>query len=595
MKRADQIVIKVILWVYCSIFGTLLIGQVQLQVHPVDTSKVFLSDLIIKNQYADSLTAFNASKKLIEQLQSQNYLLASIDSFWLENGVANASIFVGKQFGWIHLKTENIPESLRSKVGFRTNNFEKSPFNLLKINELKEKMLVEFENNGSPFAQIFIDKIQVENGQVSGVLKAETGPQIFFNKLDDFGEVEISKRYLEKYLGIEENQPFDRSKVLNIRNRIRELPFLKEAESAKINFLFDRAEVKLDLTPVNASRFDFVIGVLPNNQELGRLLITGHFLGEFQNQFGKGERIFAEVRQLRPQSPQLDLAYEHPYIFDLPFGLNGRFHLHKRDTTFLDVDFELGAKYLLEGGSFFKTFFNQNNSRLLSVDADKLLITRQLPSQVDVVRTSLGVEWQFQKLDYRFNPRMGWESQLVTTFGLKAIKKNSQILDLSNSDFDFETAYDSLQLNSFQGSITAEISKYFPTFSNQTLKIGVTGQYIFSNQAIFKNEQKRIGGNQLLRGFDEEAIFATNYAVTTFEYRLLTGEKSCLFSFFDLGYVENKTTQNNTTDFPLGFGAGVTFDTSVGVFGLSYALGRQLGNPVDFSAGKIHFGFLSLF
>ncbi len=595
MKRVEHFVIRIIFLVYCSFIGTMLVGQVQLRIYPVDTSQTFIANLKIKSQYPDSVEAFNASKNLIEQLQSQNFLLASLDSFWLENRMANASVFVGKQFEWIDLKTESIPEPFLSKAGFRTGNFENTSFNLLKINTLKERLLIVFENNGYPFTQIFMDKTKVENGKVSGVLKAEKGPQIFFNKLDDFGEVEISKRYLEKYLGIEENQPFNRSKVLKIKNRISALPFLKEGESAKVDFIFDRAAVNLDLKPQKASRFDFVIGVLPNNQELNRLLVTGHFLGEFQNQFGKGERIFAEVRQLRPQSPQLDLAYEHPYILDLPFGLDVGFHLHKRDTTFLDVNFNLGTKYLLEGGNFFKIFFHQNNSQLLSVDADNLLRTKQLPTQLDVVRTALGVDWQFQKLDYKFNPRKGWESQLAATFGLKAIKRNSQILDLSNSNFDFETAYDSLSLNSFQGSVSAKISKYFLTASNQTLKIGLTGQYIFSNQAIFQNEQKRIGGNQLLRGFDEEAIFATNFAVTTLEYRLLTGENSYLFSFFDLGYVENKTAQINTTDFPLGFGAGVTFDTSAGVFGLSYALGRQFGNPIDFSSGKIHFGFLSLF
>jgi hypothetical protein len=43
-------------------------------------------------------------------------------------------------------------------------------------------------------------------------------------------------------------------------------------------------------------------------------------------------------------------------------------------------------------------------------------------------------------------------------------------------------------------------------------------------------------------------------------------------------------------DFPFGFGAGIAFTTKAGLFYLSYALGKQLDNPISFKTGKIHFG-----
>ena len=43
-------------------------------------------------------------------------------------------------------------------------------------------------------------------------------------------------------------------------------------------------------------------------------------------------------------------------------------------------------------------------------------------------------------------------------------------------------------------------------------------------------------------------------------------------------------------DTPFGFGAGVHLAVKSGVFYLEYALGRQLGNPISFKTGKIHFG-----
>jgi hypothetical protein len=45
----------------------------------------------------------------------------------------------------------------------------------------------------------------------------------------------------------------------------------------------------------------------------------------------------------------------------------------------------------------------------------------------------------------------------------------------------------------------------------------------------------------------------------------------------------------------LGFGAGLTFETKAGIFGLSYAVGKQNSNPLDFRSSKIHFGYVNIF
>jgi hypothetical protein len=45
----------------------------------------------------------------------------------------------------------------------------------------------------------------------------------------------------------------------------------------------------------------------------------------------------------------------------------------------------------------------------------------------------------------------------------------------------------------------------------------------------------------------------------------------------------------------LGFGAGLNFETRAGIFAFNYALGKKNQNPIDFRAGKIHFGYISIF
>ncbi|MCB0566000.1 MAG: hypothetical protein KDD01_16640, partial [Phaeodactylibacter sp.] len=72
-------------------------------------------------------------------------------------------------------------------------------------------------------------------------------------------------------------------------------------------------------------------------------------------------------------------------------------------------------------------------------------------------------------------------------------------------------------------------------------------------------------------------------------------QNSYLYAFGDYAYVEDKTSTKNITDQPYGFGAGITFETAVGLFGVSLAYGKRLDNPIDFSAPKVHFGYVSLF
>ena len=124
--------------------------------------------------------------------------------------------------------------------------------------------------------------------------------------------------------------------------------------------------------------------------------------------------------------------------------------------------------------------------------------------------------------------------------------------------------------------------------------LGNTSGAILSPRAIFLNEQYRIGGARILRGFDEEAINASLYSIFTVEYRFIIARNSHIYLFCDYGYVESKAPISKTKDTPLGFGAGMTFDTKIGVFGIGLAYGRQFDNPVDFNR-KTSDGVIALF
>ena len=105
----------------------------------------------------------------------------------------------------------------------------------------------------------------------------------------------------------------------------------------------------------------------------------------------------------------------------------------------------------------------------------------------------------------------------------------------------------------------------------------------------------RFGGLKTLRGFDEASLLASTYGIGKIEYRFILETNSYLLLFFNQAWFENKGRETPVSDTPYGFGAGITFDTKLGIFSFTYALGSQQDSPIEFRAAKIHFGLVNYF
>jgi len=182
-------------------------------------------------------------------------------------------------------------------------------------------------------------------------------------------------------------------------------------------------------------------------------------------------------------------------------------------------------------------------------------------------------------------PKKGIAFEITGSTGNRSIKENGEINP---------ALYDSIELNTTQYHLEFSGDYYFPINQRNVIDIGNKSAYMFSPD-IFTNELFRIGGLKSLRGFDEESIYASVYSVGKIEYRFLLEQNSFLFAFFNGAWYENKSRGINLRDRPYGFGAGINFDTKLGIMSLSYALGKQFDNPVYFRNGKVHFGIVNYF
>ena len=539
---------------------------------------------------------------LLQHFRQQSYLAVSLDSLQITDSLASAFLYLGPPMRWLRLRPANDDnQGWLTTAGFREKLFTDSPLRYDILLDIERKMLEQAENNGYPFAQVWLDSIEVtENGAVSALLRIERNRFFAIKTLKINGDVKLPASFLSNYLGIKPGEPYSRAKLLRLRDQLRSILFLETTGNPSVTFAGGEATINLFLQKKRASRFDFIVGLLPRpNTDQGGLLVTGSLNAAFQNALNLGERFSVEFERLRPETQRLDVQAGVPYLLGTPFGVEGKLNIFRRDSTWVDAQSELGLQYLFPGGDFIKIFWENKSSTLQKIDTATIRRSRALPPNLDLRLNGFGLETGLNRLDYRFNPRRGWSVSLKALAGFNTVQRNSQIealRDPEDMDFRYASLYDSIAEKSTRFRLETKMELYIPFFERTTLKLGVRAGGIFSEKPVYANEQYRLGGNKLQRGFDEESLLASRFAVATAEFRLLLDLNSYLSVFTDYGYLENETDRVRLFLRPLGMGAGLNFETQAGIFGISVAVGRRdNGQPVDFRAAKFHLGYVSLF
>jgi outer membrane protein assembly factor BamA len=591
---------KSIIWVLSWLIFFQLIGQEkQLNIsllHPIELPSQLSA---LPDQIADTIALNKLLKEWISLNQQKGWLEMSLDDIQIQEDTAFISIHIGQLYQIEIKPTDDELFRILKKNRLDWIFNQKIPFNPVDVERILDRISAIFEDMGFPFAQTSLTTIHVADGIVTSKIIIDKGPAFTIKELVNAGDAKISDRFLSRYSGLRPGSTFSRKKIMtDLPLRLRDLPYTIQRRDPVVQFSGNDAVVNVFLNKRNASRFDFVLGALPGNAETGRLVFTGTMHMELQNQFGLGERALISFQRLRPETQELRAEFSYPYPLDLPFGIDVSFGLYSRDTTNRDLVFQTGLSYLLPGGNFIKGFWHRFDSDLLSVDANRILINKRLPQNLDITHNLYGLELYYDILDYRFNPKSGWRFKTTISSGFRKIHPNQSIINImdpQNPEFNYASLYDTVSLSNWQFRFQAEVSRFISLAKRSTILLSLRSGIIESPGILYRNESFRIGGNRMLRGFDEESIFSSHYHIWTTEYRLLTGANSYLFVFGDISLLKNQTAEEIFWDSPYGFGTGLTFETPLGIFGLTLAQGAQQGNPLDFRATKLHFGYISLF
>lgn len=567
-------------------------------VHPIGKDSSFATpSLGLQTGFNTEAEATTYINKIPSLLASKGYPVASVDSFWQHADTFHIALYTGQRFSWVLLSTNNIDKQALDAAGFAQKNFSSKTLNMQQLQSLQERLLRFYETKGYPFAAVFLDSIQIEEGNMKAVLKADRGVLYHIDSIRMYGKVKLDKGFLQKYLRIPNGSIYNKTTLQEVDKRLLELPFLTSVQPSDLTMLGSGAILNLYAQPKKSSQVNFLIGFLPASSENSKLQITGDVNLDLKNMFGGAEEILLRWQQLQPKSPRLNLGFTKPYIFRSPFGVNFLFDLFKKDSNFLQVNTQAGIQYNLSANQNGRLFLQWQNNTLLSgaVDTNLIRLQKELPPNIDVSALNVGINYELNATNYRFNPRKGNEIHLLTLVGVKNIRQNSDIIGIKDPNFDYTSLYDSVQSKNYQVRIKTTASHFFAISKASTIKATLNGGYYNSPQ-IFRNDLFQIGGYKLLRGFNEESIYATRYAVFSAEYRYLVGLNSYLFAFTDVGMVKNSYQTVNANNQFLGVGLGILFETKAGLLNISYALGKR--DDVKFNireASKLHFGYINYF
>jgi hypothetical protein len=558
-------------------------GQFILKVINTDSAKIF-KYIKYKATYRSKKDLENSINNVLYELRHEGYLLADIDSLRGDSLHKTYYLTVGKKFKWAHLKRGNVEPGVLSKTGYSERMYTNKPFKYKETAKLIEKLVAYYENNGYPFASLKLDSLLVTDNELSAVLHVKKNQFVKIDSILVKGDARINKTFLYRYLGIKPNMPYSEEAFRSISGKLKQLSFLTETKSQRIDITEKQNKLYLFLNKKNASQFDGIIGILPDSKT-GKTIFTGDVKIKLVNNiFRSGETFDLQWRRLQSQTQDFKGRVIYPYLLGSPVGVDYAIKIYKKDTSFIDVNNNIGLQYYFSGLNNLKVFYKQRNANILSTAG--LSGITVLPDYADITTQSYGVGLTFERLDYRFNPHKGVSVNINAQTGNKVIKKNSRIND---------AAYTNLQLRSTQYQSEGEVNVFFQIKGNNVLRVAAQYGTVFGTAPVFKNELFRIGGLRTLRGFDEESIYTSSFVIPTLEYRFLFAQNSNILIFAEGAWYENNSGNTYFSDMPYSLGAGINFDTKAGIFSLNYALGSQKGNGIDVRSGKIHFGLTALF
>lgn len=573
------------LWVAVVLLGTAsLSGQVRplvANIQYVDTQEPILPEV-----GRIHLTTFNNLQEvqksvadLVLLCQTRGYLMAGADAITVSGDTCHIRFFKGKLSDQAQVVFISADYDLLLSAGYSCPN----PLRVAEAPMCLQQAVFRLNNKGYPLAKIRLSS--TGDSSLTPILHAtvEKGVYFLWDSVDIRGEGQINNRVLQRMLRMKKGEPYSRKSFTLTGKTLATLPYLKLTGAPAI-VLTDKglARLVLPLARVRTSSFRGIAGFGPDQADPTRIRLSGDVNLKLENALRYGEEMFLNWTGLQGDQ-QLELGYSQPYLPILPFGLYFRMDFLKKGDLYYRLDQRYGLLVPAAPGWHFSLYVRQQESRVL--DRSIFAQTQVLPSYTDMTYQSFGAAITISRLDLPQNPGRGWYLKTDLSTGKKTLLASSDIPD---------ALLTGIPLQQQQAVADLRGDLYIPVTSRWVLHPALMA-YTLAGRMLLENELFLLGGTGSLRGFEERSLRASTALAVTAEIRYRFEEASHFRIFADAGWYERKLRNSYLRDFPVGFGAGIGFNTAAGILQLDYAYGIQQGNPFDLRTGRLHLGILSTF
>ena len=545
-----------------------------------DHPKFNKKSINIETVFKDSISLEKELTSLILKFHIIGFPEAEFDTIIREEKNINVIINSGVQYKWGSLNTYKNYWASLPNISYKSRDFNSKNFNYFELQNLFEEIITSLENTGYPFASIKLDNITIINNEINANLVINKRELIKIDTiiLSEFSKIRLA--FIEQYLGINIGDAYNESKINEISEQLDRLDICQPYKPSEVKIEDNKASIYLHLKEKKGNLFNGIIGFQPNSNNSKTLQLTGQINLKLTNAFQHGESIGIYWESLGNNSQKLKANFQYPYLLNSPFGIGYSIKLDKRDSSFLNINNRPSLQFALKGLNYLSVYgvFFQSNTLGSAENINPSI------GLIDMHSNSFGFGMLFNKLDYTFNPRKGYFIKANADIGYKYYDERSDVNPI---------VYDSIPTKEIKLAAKIDFNIFIPILRRQTVRVSNSFAIIQSDNTM-KNELYRIGGFKILRGFDEQSIFASSYNIFSLEYRYLLDQNAYLGAFWDFGSVINTNNSNNLNIYN-GFGISFSFASKAGIFNLAYALGKTNNESILFKNSKIHFGYSALF
>ncbi|MDC1465238.1 hypothetical protein N8387_06075 [Polaribacter sp.] len=483
------------------------------------------------------------------------YFLSRIDSVAQEGKKYIAYLNLDKKVDSVFLKHKSISNQILQKYNFK-NNYIRVPINQLE--EILNEISTSQERQGNAFSKIKLKKLRTHHKILYAEIDITSSKKRKIDKVIFKGYENFPKSFIKNYLNIDSKTTFNKKKLMEISKLSKGLDFVSETKPPETLFTKDSTFIYVYLKKIQGSSFDGLVNF--TSQENGKLQFNGYLDLKLKNVLNKGEQLNLLWNRFGNEKQELSISVKTPYIYNSKLSPEFTFSIYKQDSTFLNTHLNVNLKYQIKNNAnLFVSFDSENSENNIKTNSNNI-------STYENYFLGFGYEYKILKNDFfrndlffiKINPSFGKRKTIDNTSQqIKIATTIAYLLDLSRKNSIY--------------------------FRNKT--------GILNSTNYFDNELYRIGGNNSIRGFNEQSIFVKNYLLQNIEFRYQTSKSSYMYTITDLALVST----TNSKEKLYSFGLGYLFNSNNSQINISTAVGTNTKNPLDFKNTQFFVNWVNFF